>query len=418
MFVSYLAAGSSFDAAKVISRKNETSSLRTAAELARISGETALSQSLSLRCAKELALSQDWRSVQDILQTHDTLLVHRLHFSLAEFLSQFLSEVGVIPVCSDVSSDVWRSANSPLAFQERVERVWGEKFGVSRKSVGHCSVRALLQELKSVENPQPTANFQLKQVLLSTSLHLTCAILSFLSDEEEQTMTELLRAVSWVKDTGHFSTFSQLCHLLFPEGNICVFSSQNALSPTSAAAWSLQLFVHYLRLYELWWRCPSSNRTAQSGTECTDTDLGFDVSVLLCESTVAAQATQRAMGEIQDKLSSLVTKHRALEQQSKEAEQNGEATHGLDTAAHGDEPETFLSLSMKMAQYQKELSELPDSIKSFPRPDVLECCLLLLHLGHSTQLISDDLIRQSKDLLQRFGTSTQYRRAAQNFTTT
>lgn len=42
--------------------------------------------------------------------------------------------------------------------------VWDEQFGVSQKSSGHCSAAALLQELKSVESPAPTANVPLSQV--------------------------------------------------------------------------------------------------------------------------------------------------------------------------------------------------------------------------------------------------------------
>jgi len=72
---SYLAAGSSFDAAKVITRKNDVSSLRTAASLARLSGEEALAQSLALRCAKDLAAAQDWVGAQEVLSSQDSLLV-------------------------------------------------------------------------------------------------------------------------------------------------------------------------------------------------------------------------------------------------------------------------------------------------------------------------------------------------------
>lgn len=72
---SYLAAGASFDAAKVIARKNDVSSLMTAASLARISGEVALAQSLALRCAKDLAGVQDWVGAQDVLSTQESLLV-------------------------------------------------------------------------------------------------------------------------------------------------------------------------------------------------------------------------------------------------------------------------------------------------------------------------------------------------------
>ena len=83
---SYVAAGASFDAAKVIARKNDVSSLRTAASLARISGEVTLAQSLALRCAKDLAAALDWVGAQEVLSSQESLLVSgsnimKKHFS-------------------------------------------------------------------------------------------------------------------------------------------------------------------------------------------------------------------------------------------------------------------------------------------------------------------------------------------------
>lgn len=72
---SYLAAGANFDAAKVIARKNDISSLKAAASLARISGELALAQSLALRCAKDLAAALDWVGAQEVLSSQDNLMV-------------------------------------------------------------------------------------------------------------------------------------------------------------------------------------------------------------------------------------------------------------------------------------------------------------------------------------------------------
>uniref|UniRef100_A0A8C6T8T1 Gem (nuclear organelle) associated protein 5 n=1 Tax=Neogobius melanostomus TaxID=47308 RepID=A0A8C6T8T1_9GOBI len=294
----YLAAGSSFDAAKVVSRKNEASSLRAAAELARVSGETALSQSLSLRCAKELALSHDWSAAQDVLRTHDALLVSRIEISLYCF-----------------------------------------------------------------------------------------------GEQQEFTLFHLSEIVQILNLT-EFSSFP---------GKVGVFLRQNSSAPLSAAALSLQSFVHYLRLYERWWSFPvlNENGVTQNGTEQTDTeehpdetapDLGFDATILLCESTAAVQATQRAMNEIQDKLSVMVTKHRAQEQESEE--QNGDTTHEQDTA---------LTVACSFCP------------QSFPRPDVLECCLLLLHFGRSSPAVSDAVKRQSKDLLQQFGTTSRHQKVTQKF---
>lgn len=75
---SYLSAGSSFDAAKVIARKNDVPSLRTAATLANIAGEATLAQSLALRCAKDLAASLDWQGAQDLLGSQEQLLVRNM----------------------------------------------------------------------------------------------------------------------------------------------------------------------------------------------------------------------------------------------------------------------------------------------------------------------------------------------------
>lgn len=50
-------------------------SLKTAAELARISGEEELSATLSLRCAQDLLLSRNWVGAQEVLQQHKTLFV-------------------------------------------------------------------------------------------------------------------------------------------------------------------------------------------------------------------------------------------------------------------------------------------------------------------------------------------------------
>lgn len=75
---SYLSAGASFDAAKVIARKNDVPSLRTAATLANIAGEAALAQSLALRCAKDLAATLDWQGAQEVLSSQEQLLVRNM----------------------------------------------------------------------------------------------------------------------------------------------------------------------------------------------------------------------------------------------------------------------------------------------------------------------------------------------------
>lgn len=189
---SYLAADASFDAAKVIARKNDVLSLRTAASLARISGEASLAQSLSLRCAKDLAAARDWVGAQEVLSLQDSLLVssrsvnlgledelkvcevcetcsnplqvHRLHLCVAELLSEMLGDSEVSPAASCASRHPWASPGERhISIMDRVRDVWEEQFAVSHQSVG-----ALLQELKSAESPMPTANSPLRQVQTQT----------------------------------------------------------------------------------------------------------------------------------------------------------------------------------------------------------------------------------------------------------
>ena len=75
LYLSYLGATSAYDAAKVLAKKGDVASLRTAAELASIMGENELSASLALRCAQELLMARNWVGAQEALQLHTSLKV-------------------------------------------------------------------------------------------------------------------------------------------------------------------------------------------------------------------------------------------------------------------------------------------------------------------------------------------------------
>jgi len=90
--------------------------------------------------------------------------VHRLHLCVAELLAVMLADPqAASPPC--VSTNLWASpAERHISIHGRVKAVWEEQFGVSQTSAGHRSVKTLLQELKSLESPTPTANIPLRQV--------------------------------------------------------------------------------------------------------------------------------------------------------------------------------------------------------------------------------------------------------------
>ncbi|XP_075958255.1 gem-associated protein 5 isoform X1 [Anarhichas minor] len=450
----YLAAGASFDAAKVIARKNDVPSLRTAAGLARISGEVALAQSLALRCAKDLAAAQDWIGAQEVLSSQESLLVHRLHLCVAALMTAMLAD-------SEAAAQP-RASSHHVSIQDQVRDAWEKQFGVSRDSAGHRSAGALLQELKSAESPTPTANIPLRQVQLYSSLHLTRAVLSWLLGDDGQLIKELWQAVAWLRDAGHFGVSAELCRLLFPDNDVSVCSRKHSKvlhhteEEPEAAAKSLQAFVDYHHLYEHWWSNSIQSRfpppAADSGpgdevegkalngdateesvspeTQSRD-KLDFDASVLLSEHHAACQATQRSVSEIQERLAAMVLKHsRAQGGQLDSGEKEEDAPTQISTTAEplesqgsGDagqrpeEQETLLSLSTKMSEHQKRLVDLPDTIKIYPHPDVVECCLVLLHLSKSSPSVSESLQQKAKDLLRKYGTDASVFKASQQFLT-
>uniref|UniRef100_A0A3B4G445 Gem nuclear organelle associated protein 5 n=1 Tax=Pundamilia nyererei TaxID=303518 RepID=A0A3B4G445_9CICH len=413
----YLAADASFDAAKVIARKNDVLSLRTAASLARISGDSSLAQSLSLRCAKDLAAARDWVGAQEVLSLQDSLLVHRLHLCVAELLSEMLGDSEVSPAASCASRHPWASPGERhISIMDRVRDVWEEQFAVSHQSLG-----ALLQELKSAESPMPTANSPLRQVLLHSSLHLTCAVLSWLLADDDQLVTELWHAVAWPREAGHFCVSAELCRLLFPDGDVSVSFRKHPKvlhhteEAAKAAASSLQAFVLYHRLYECWWRTSGGSQEIQNGLSLSLPDsgsfhkLGLDPSLLLCEPHAACQATQRAVRQIQQQLAAMVQQHSQT--------QGGQ----LDSGEKRDDSPAVISTtressdSQDSAEHQKELAELPNTLKVYPHPDVVECCLVLLHLSKSSMSFSDSLLQEAKDLLRKYGTSPSVLKASQRF---
>ncbi|KAM6907183.1 gem-associated protein 5 [Xenentodon cancila] len=451
----FLAAGSSFDAAKVIAKKNDVSSLRTAASLARISGEAALAQSLALRCAKDLAAAQDWVKAQEVLSSQDSLMVHRLHLCVAELLGATLQDVEVISPASCVSCNSWVSPGErPPSIQDRVRDIWEEEFGISPKSAGHHSAGALLEELKSVESPTPTASTPLRQLLLYFSLHLTRAVLSWFLNDDGQLMKELHQAFAALSDAGHFCVSAELCRLLFPSGDVSVISRKypKILSlkedDAKAAAISLQAFVNYHRLYERWWKDSVGSQDIQDGLPssvaepCPEDEaeeealiqgpteeeaispetkrfdeLDFDASVLLSEPHAACQGIQRSVRQVQEWLASIVLQHSRAQggQEDDGASSSGQSP--ADARQSAEDQDTLLSLSTKMSKYQEELADLPCEVKTYPHPDVVECCLVLLHLNKSSPSVSDSLREEAKELLRKYGTSPSVRKASQRFLT-
>uniref|UniRef100_A0A672SYA7 Gem nuclear organelle associated protein 5 n=1 Tax=Sinocyclocheilus grahami TaxID=75366 RepID=A0A672SYA7_SINGR len=317
----YLAADSNFDAAKVIAKKGDVISLRTAANLAQISGESELAHSLSLRCAKDLMLFQDWAAAQEVLRTQDSLLGHRLVFSVNEILTQRLADTDVV-TWSVASSHTW-SKSCEENFLSMVHRVWQSEFGVAATDL--VQVKMLHQQLRTVENPPATTSVPLKQLLFHISLDVTLCALSQLLCDWPSVLEELLQALTRGYEAGHFTLMAEMCQLLVTQGLESVTFYKQKLDSTDerslVISQSVEALVCYQLMYKKWWNYSAetsalTNNTISNGHPNCNGEAQSDVifsegfwKVLLSEPHANLQATQRAIAEIQRRVTSLIQQH-------------------------------------------------------------------------------------------------------------
>ncbi|XP_069051438.1 gem-associated protein 5 isoform X2 [Lepisosteus oculatus] len=446
----YLATDSGFDAAKVIAKKGDVTSLKVAAEVALILGENDLSHLLSLRCARELLNSQDWLGAQEVLKTQEGLLAHRLLYCTNELLVKSLAGAELIN-WSSASTHRW-ALGPDEALLRGVGRVWEREFGVSAADVGR--VELLHQQLKTVENPAVTVNIPTKQLLSQLSLDLTLALLSSLGGSWGAALEELLQAASRCRDAGHLRLMKELCARLFPCGLESVLQFKEKLDSGdlkgAAAVHSLEAFVCYLQLYELWWGNSDPTAQAQEGagiappaalvdggardhsdplngsegpgevSTSQPPDAGSLAEACLSEPHALLQATRRALADLQQQLSSMVQQHRRAQDGPAEAETEAEAEAGpsAEQAAAGEqgpseEPGSLIPLVSQIAEQNRRLDEIPEDVKRLPFPDVVECCLVLLHMDRAPE----DVKGRALGLVQQYGNTDAQRKACQKFCT-
>uniref|UniRef100_A0A672SYH1 Gem nuclear organelle associated protein 5 n=1 Tax=Sinocyclocheilus grahami TaxID=75366 RepID=A0A672SYH1_SINGR len=408
----YLAADSNFDAAKVIAKKGDVISLRTAANLAQISGESELAHSLSLRCAKDLMLFQDWAAAQEVLRTQDSLLGHRLVFSVNEILTQRLADTDVV-TWSVASSHTW-SKSCEENFLSMVHRVWQSEFGVAATDL--VQVKMLHQQLRTVENPPATTSVPLKQLLFHISLDVTLCALSQLLCDWPSVLEELLQALTRGYEAGHFTLMAEMYST--DERSLVISQSVEAL-------------VCYQLMYKKWWNYSAetsalTNNTISNGHRLTEknhseveancngeaqSDVIFSEGfwkVLLSEPHANLQATQRAIAEIQRRVTSLIQQHNPCKDtnaspqalstsQSETSEDQGGSLSG--------KSESLSTLTARVAEHHKALAAIPELVKKYPFPDVMECCIVLLHMEKHFSPFPPHIHSKATTLLCKYGTT-------------
>ncbi|NXT13893.1 GEMI5 protein, partial [Prunella fulvescens] len=485
----YLGASSAYDAVKVLSKKGDVASLKTAAELALISGEEELSATLSLRCAQDLLLSRNWVGAQEVLQQHKTLFGQRLVFCLNELLCSCLSErnpcerKSPVPPCYHS----WE-LNREAPFFDMVTEVWQNVLGMDTTDKATCAQ----EQLRRIEHPPSTSNTHPKQVLFHISHDLALAALSCHLGMWDEAVKSVLGAVTRSFDAGNFTLMQEICSIILPEGCGDLRDKLDSTNSQSMdACRSLEGFVAYRLLYDLWWNppkdslglqkavlgpvpCPSEQtalekscvsgdpspeETVQTAAEMdenlcsttevpkceTQSDSRTDsvhvadrqsklkgCQVLLSEEMAALQNTQRDITEVQETLAEMIRQHQQqrnnlqentngntqgsnLEQSSEiESDKPSSDSNQMNCKDEAKQPVTLPELTKQLLKAKQKLAEFPDNLKVFPFPDVLECCLVLLHLGPQCP---PELQGEALVLLRKHGGAGVYKKAGRSFLT-
>ncbi|KAM3844618.1 gem-associated protein 5 isoform 2-T2 [Vipera latastei] len=469
----YLGATSPYDAAKVLAKKGDIVSLKTAAELALIVGEKDLSLSFSLRCAQELLSSKNWVGAQEVLQQHDSLLGQRLVFCLHELLHKCLSQRNPVGTrCPSTPCYNSWTTNQDSCFIEMVINVWQSVLGVNTPE----QFQNIFEQLRILEYPPATSNTPPKQLVFHISHELTLASLSLQMSSWEETVKATLRAVMRSYDAGNFSLMQDICSLCFPTGCDRVRDQLDSRNPESMAAFrSLEAFVAYGQLYNLWWNSPEKAgleslkqpseayspatlepRSNSINTVClteetvirptkaedpfyvdsrgvaSETDLADHLSLLedrqmklracrllLSEEHAEVQSLQRDIARVQQFFAEMIHEHQKTNFHQSAEGQELEAKSAINQNLNKEqrkEPVSLPDLTKQLAETNQKLAEFPESMKDSPFPDVLECCLIVLHMGAQCQ---EDLIpelqEQSLNLLRKYGRNHIYKEASKKF---
>uniref|UniRef100_A0A452T6V0 Gem nuclear organelle associated protein 5 n=1 Tax=Ursus maritimus TaxID=29073 RepID=A0A452T6V0_URSMA len=406
----YLGAASAYDAAKVLAKKGDAASLKTAAELASIVGENELSSSLALRCAQELLLARNWVGAQEALKLHESLKGQRLVFCLLELLSKHLEERQLSEAKSS-SYNAW-AAGTDGPFVERVTAVWKSIFSLDTPE----QYQAALQQLQSIKYPSATNNTPSKQLLLHICHDLTLAVLSQQVASWDAAVEALLRAVVRSYDSGNFTIMQEIKKRTTLNPFLLLLGCDHLRdklgehqSPTTPAFKSLEAFFIYGHLYEFWWSlsrpCPKSKQSEQMLITCKE---------LFSEKHASLQNSQRTVAEVQETLAEMIRQHQ--KSQVCKSSTNGPDKNESEQVAEQ-------SLSSPPSEYMwlfcKCFLVHPCVIfQTWPFPDVLECCLILLHIGSQCPgSVTQDMQQQAQELLQKYGNTKVYKRYCQTFCT-
>ncbi|XP_060692934.1 gem-associated protein 5 [Hemiscyllium ocellatum] len=463
----YLTARSPYDAAKILARKGDIPSLRAAATVASIVGEQELSSLFSSRCSLDLLAQRDWQAAQDVLRPQEGLLGHRLVLCTYELLYRYLA---------DGNLTLWKSMNTPCYHDwtlqsdkpliRSVIAIWQSEFGITpanteRLKTGH-------QQLRMTEHPAASPNTPPRLLMLYLAHDLSVAIACSLLSDWAQMVTALLSAVHRCVNAGDFTLMQEVSKITLSEGEDFTSDLEAKLTGSDqvglAALRSLCAFHCYGQLYQLWWGLAADHSGMSAGRRQADTEEGLQVdgtlgsldqpvaapsdlgstaeggqsaarnlpsgcALLLSPEHAKLQALHRQMADIQQAVTGLVSQHQRRLAGPEETPEGGphldqeaepEPTEDPTPNHHGSEPplsketSSMTTLMGQLRDVTQQQSELPETVKLHPFPDVVESSLVVLSISSLVpSIVPSEIRNQAATLVQTYGTARPYQRAAQ-----
>ncbi|GCB76510.1 hypothetical protein scyTo_0016566, partial [Scyliorhinus torazame] len=212
----YLTSKSPYDAAKILAKKGDAASLKTAAEVASIAGEKELSSLFSSRCALDLLSLRNWLGAQEVLRPQESLLGQRLVLCTYELLYRYLANRDLI---------LWKSMNTPCYHNwtllndqpliNSVTAVWQSEFGITGDNADRLKIAH--QQLRMTDHPEASPNTPTRLLMLHLSHEVSLSITCMLLSDWAQMVTVQLKAVLRCVNAGDFILMQQISKIVLPE---------------------------------------------------------------------------------------------------------------------------------------------------------------------------------------------------------
>lgn len=295
----YLAVHSSSDAVRVLCRRGDQPSLRTALQVAILCGELDLVSSLAPRLIHSYLLSSDWRGCHDVLKDCPGVEAHMLNVCVHELLLTTLAEEKTIQLdnapevgtrtdissilsnCSSISGPWGKYTSIPCGSSSWIANDHPSKwFVVCVLEAWHrCvalksgSLAILCESIKTYYETTSTGADTIPEVLSRISLEITLGLLTAITGNLHWACQYWLQALSHCNKHCLFGLQRQLCLMLLPHGseslNYLQYLSHdlytrggNASDESQKVEDVEELFLHFVAYYykavliAMWYRCP------------------------------------------------------------------------------------------------------------------------------------------------------------------